>query len=129
MSSNLPGLLSGLVAVATLPLGILVALFAGPKMAAVVFVVGWLLLVPTIALVGEEILPAVRESSDAENAENATPDPLAELKARYARGELTDEEFERRMSNLVETEDVTLDRDRDLDFEQVGKQKPERVRE
>ena len=129
MSSDLPVLLSGLVAVATLPLGILAALFVGWKVSAVVFVVGWLLLVPTITLVGEEILPAVRESSDEREAEDSTADPLAELKGRYARGELTDAEFERRMSNLVETEDVSLDRDRDLDFEQVGERETERARE
>ncbi|WP_135851913.1 SHOCT domain-containing protein [Halorussus salinus] len=127
MSSDLPALLSGLVAVATLPLGILTALFVGWKLSAVVFVVGWLLLVPTITLVGEEILPAVRGSSDEREAEDSTADPLAELKGRYARGELTDEEFERRMSNLVETEDVTLDRD--LDFEQVGERETERAHE
>jgi uncharacterized membrane protein len=36
---------------------------------------------------------------------------LAQLRERYARGELTDEEFEQRVSRLLETESVTDARD------------------
>ena len=44
---------------------------------------------------------------DAESAEAV--DPVTELEGRYVRGELTDEEFERRLDKIVETEDE-LDR-------------------
>jgi uncharacterized membrane protein len=36
---------------------------------------------------------------------DADEDPLETLRDRYARGELTDDEFERKLERLVETED------------------------
>jgi 3-hydroxyacyl-CoA dehydrogenase len=39
--------------------------------------------------------------------ESETEDALETLRDRYARGELTDEEFERRVERLLETESVS----------------------
>jgi uncharacterized membrane protein len=126
MANDLPGLLSALVAIVTLPLGILTALFVGLEAAAVVFVVGWLLLVPTIAVVGEELLPTLRErAADAESEDPA--DPLEELKRRYARGEIDDEEFERQVGKLVGVEDVDLGGESDPD--QLTERDLDRIRE
>lgn len=115
MADDLYGSLTAVVAVATLPLGVLAFLFAGWKLSVVVFVVGWFLLTPLIPIVGKELLPAVRESGDDHESENETADPLEELKQRYARGEISDEEFERQVGNLVETEDVRIDTDAGID--------------
>ena len=45
------------------------------------------------------------ESSSASSTAHAERDPLSIVRERYARGELTDEEFERRLDRLLETED------------------------
>lgn len=42
--------------------------------------------------------------SDDESERESAPDPLDELRGRYARSELSDEEFERRVETLLETE-------------------------
>jgi uncharacterized membrane protein len=42
-------------------------------------------------------------------------DPLSVLRERYARSEITDEEFERRLDRLLATEPDELSRDRDRD--------------
>ncbi|ELZ29205.1 hypothetical protein C475_03274 [Halosimplex carlsbadense 2-9-1] len=90
-----------LVAMLTLPLGILCALFLGLTPAATVFVVGWLLLTPLLLFVGTELLPMLRNRTD-DGAEAPETDPLDELKTRYARGEIDEREFERRVDRLVE---------------------------
>ena len=53
-----------------------------------------------------EANPAASEPSPPE----ATADPVATLKQRYAEGELTDEEFERRMERLMESDARADDR-------------------
>lgn len=116
MAGDLSGAIVALIAVLTLPLGILTGLFVGLKAAAVVFVVGWFLLVPTVAIVGDELLPALGESvRDDSKSEAESTDPLTELKERYARGEIDEAEFERRIERLLEVEGVEIDRDVDLD--------------
>lgn len=47
------------------------------------------------------------DGSDADDARTETEDALAELRERYARGELSDAEFERRVERLVGTESVS----------------------
>jgi uncharacterized membrane protein len=91
--------LVGLIAVVTLPIGILSAMFASIEVAAVVFVVGWFLLVPVLAILGEEM------AFDAEE-EDAGSDPVEALRERYARGEIDEVEFERRLEGLLATEDA-----------------------
>jgi len=50
---------------------------------------------------------AKRVETDRDGGEDADqPDALAELRRRYAQGELTDAEFERRLERLLETESV-----------------------
>jgi uncharacterized membrane protein len=46
-------------------------------------------------------------SGDARGARGETDEALATLRDRYARGELTDEEFEARVERLLETESVS----------------------
>lgn len=50
-------------------------------------------------------------------AEPAGDDPLAVLRDRYARGEITEEEFERRLDRLLATEPDELNRERDRAYE------------
>lgn len=47
----------------------------------------------------------VEAVSPADRREGPDRDPLDELRARYSRGELSDEEFERKVERLVRTED------------------------
>ncbi|MFC7140745.1 SHOCT domain-containing protein [Halosimplex aquaticum] len=104
MDHRLLGGIAAVVAILTLPLGLLAGLFVSFEAAAVVFIVGWFLLTPLIPIVGNEIWPALRDRSGSSD-ESAEESPLEELKARYARGEIDDAEFERRMERLVEVED------------------------
>jgi len=113
--------LTPLFAVITLPLGILAAIFAGLVAAAVVFVVGWLLLTPASAilfgppssestgaddefeqLIQERMTEELREGSDGRSPE----DPVEKLRRRYAQGEIDEVELERRLDALLEMEDV-----------------------
>jgi len=148
--TNLWEALVGIAAVATLPAGILAALFFGVFEAAIVFVVGWLLLVPVLGILsdalgepsggaGENEIEAAVKRRVAESIDDGggTPtadrgsdeDPLETLRERYARGEVNDVEFERKLERLIETEDVEVpdgvsldtetddDRERDPAFE------------
>ncbi|WP_459193356.1 SHOCT domain-containing protein [Halosimplex sp. J119] len=111
MDHRLVGGITAVVAILTLPVGLLAGLFVGFEVAAVVFIVGWFLLTPLIPIVANEVWPAIRgrgSSSEGEAADADADDPLGELKARYARGEIGDAEFERRMERLVEIEDVEV---------------------
>lgn len=64
----------------------------------VVFVVGFGVVFP----VSMGLLESVGDSS--RSSRSRSEDALEELRLRYARGELTHEEFERRVGELVETE-------------------------
>ncbi|WP_410765867.1 SHOCT domain-containing protein [Haloferax sp. DFSO60] len=46
------------------------------------------------------------EESDNDRRETTSRDPLDTLRDRYARGELTDEQFERKLERLLETESL-----------------------
>ncbi len=137
MSTTLGEALVGIVAVATLPVGILAAVFLGLFEAFLVFVVGWLFLVPVLGIlmetlglleddeseVSDEVEAAFRQRV-AESVAESTPgdaggpvgndsdetdeDPLETLRERYARGEIDDVEFERKLERLIETEDVEV---------------------
>jgi hypothetical protein len=115
MNERTVGTLVALVAVATLPLGILAVLFVGPVASATVFVVGWLLLVPTLAILGGAL-----GDDDGADADDAT-DPIEEAKRAYARGEIDEAELERRTGVILEAERAEeggrSDRDRELDVE------------
>lgn len=90
-----PGI--GLVAVVTFALTALSAVLSLGALPAVIAIFGWFMVVPVLA-----ILTYYDEDAD----ESAETDPLAMLRERYARGELTEAEFERRLDRLLETEDI-----------------------
>lgn len=87
----------------------LAALFLGQSWWLAFMLFGYVVLVPiTAMLFGDE--EDVREWWDGETSvgedEETTDrdDALEELRARYARGELTEEQFERKLERLLETE-------------------------
>jgi uncharacterized membrane protein len=92
-------LLVPLVAVLTLPVGVLLAVFGPIEYAIATFVIGWFLLVPVLAIVGDVVFD---RSADPETS----VDPLETLRERYARGEMTEAEFERQVEQLLATEDL-----------------------
>ena len=98
--------------VATLVTGIwLAAMFTGQSWWLPFMLVGYIVVVPVVALLfGDE--EDIREwwDDDAEEVtdsqEQAEPDALQTLRDRYARGELTDEQFEHKLERLLETETI-----------------------
>ncbi len=106
--------LAAAVTVLSYGLTILLGLFGLPRLAAALFVVGFLVATPLVLILGTA--SSAVESSEMESAPLETADtPIATLRGRYARGELTDEEFERRLERLVETEQLA-DRERELEL-------------
>ena len=110
-------LLTPLSAVVTLPVGILAGLFYGLVPALVVFVVGWLLLVPVTAILFggqmmsgptpdefEQLTEEEIEKTIAGESDEETLDPVEVLRQRYARGEISDAELEQGLEALLETE-------------------------
>lgn len=67
----------------------------------------------------------MRPTANAKIDEESAPDPLDELRGRYARGELSEEEFERRVEALLETET----RSDAGDYVDVATREGERARE
>jgi uncharacterized membrane protein len=84
-------------------------LFAGVPYFWVAFPVGFAGVLPMA--VGVARLYQRRQESDGRPTSEAD-DALATLRDRYARGELTDAEFERQVEGLLETEDSATARDR-----------------
>jgi uncharacterized membrane protein len=63
-----------------------------------------------------EVVRGERErNASREPRADVEDDPLSVLRERYARGEITDEEFEHRLDRLLATESDELSRDRDRD--------------
>jgi len=102
-----------LVSILTLPFGLLTALFVGAAPAAAVFIVGWFLLTPVLFVFAEEIgslLPdRGTDDESADQSADQSADPLEQLKTRYARGEIDDAEFERRVERLVGVDGLDAD--------------------
>lgn len=103
-------------------LGLLLSGFGG-QLWLVVLIVGYAALVPIVdSLFGDEADPergeddreGVEREGETERtggtepagADRNTRDALETLRDRYARGELTDEQFERKLSRLLETDTV-----------------------
>ncbi|MFC7076694.1 SHOCT domain-containing protein [Haloarcula halophila] len=119
--------------VGTLSFG-LPALFAilnlGPLVPAT-FVLCAFILLPLIGILGDDFPLVEPEPAEPEDAETPATDshgvddrtassdrsPLEQLRERYARGEVSEEEFERRLERLLETEHVDTERPRDREFE------------
>ena len=102
-------------------------MFVGASWFWMIWVFGYGVIVPLVALASGEEPGFDGEWLRNEDEELETPkadltaaeDPLETLRGRYARGELTDEEFERKLERLLETETV----------EAVEDHERERVRE
>lgn len=125
-SNSLGARLTPLFAVITLPLGILAGLFFGMQAAVAVFVVGWLLLTPATAIlfgppgppgtigqdpwipdeVDEMVRAEIKGSMQSEGGSGSDIDPVEELRQRYARGEIDEQELERGLDALLETEAI-----------------------
>jgi uncharacterized membrane protein len=102
----------------------LTALFLGYGWFWMVFVVGFAVFVPLVStffdedgtLDGtDEALDDIDRTLDGDRTSgtaSAADDPLATLRDRYARGELTDEQFERKLETLLETETIEAVEDR-----------------
>jgi uncharacterized membrane protein len=92
----------------------LVALFVGFNFFWLIWTVGYPVLLPLVAILTSDdedesdetsfehsTHPSAKRSNT--NADS-TPNALATLRNRYARGELTDDQFERKLDALLETE-------------------------
>ena len=75
----------------------------------VIFIIGFAVVLPLVGILfdedGEPTAGTDPSSGRNREGERGQEDPLDRLKRRYAEGELTDEEFERRLERLLETED------------------------
>lgn len=96
-----------LVAIVTFALTALVGMTGLEVLAGAVAVVGWFLLTPILLFWGEEVAELLFEGEAQPRERSVEPAPkedaaLAELKRRYAEGEIGDEEFEHRLERLVE---------------------------
>lgn len=87
----------GVTTIAVLSLGF-VAFVVGIEWFWMIWVVGFVVVLPLVAL--------VFDTDDADGAAPERDDPLLILRERYARGELTDEQFERKVDRLIETEEL-----------------------
>lgn len=97
--------LIGLVAILSFGLTSLLAVLfpgGGPLIPAI-FILGIFVTIPLVLLFGEDFPLVESESADEESAASAG-DPLATLRERYATGEIGEEEFERKLDRLLETE-------------------------
>ena len=107
----------GVIAIGTLGVVALAAVLGFGNAVPVVAVLGWLFLTPLSAILGEVLVP------DDESATEPTPDPAAEsrpasdpvdrLRERYAAGDIDEDEFERRLDLLLDTEGVDAETARD----------------
>lgn len=94
---------TAMTALFVLGLGFL-TMFAGVSWFWMIFVFGFAVVVPLVALLYED-----REDEGAtteEDQNEPTENPLETLRDRYVRDELTDEQFERKLDRLLETESL-----------------------
>ena len=113
-----------LVAIVTFALTALVGMTGLEVLAGAVAVVGWFLITPILLFWGEEVAELLFEEEAQSRDRSVDPDTeedpaLAELKRRYAEGEIDDEEFEHRLERLVELDAFPegARRERELEFE------------
>lgn len=128
MTASLPKKkLMGVVAVLAFGLTALFGVLEFGALVPATFILGFFILLPLIGILGDA-LPVVESQADdrVEQAESTVTetttgdaDPVERLRERYANGELTDEEFERRLERLIETEDTNRWRRRRSDDREV----------
>ena len=102
--------LIGLMAVLSFGLTSLFAVVVPGPLEALIpatFIAGFFLLIPLVALLGEDFPLVAAADPDASAGSGATAErPVAELRERYASGEIDEAEFERRLDRLLATEDL-----------------------
>jgi len=99
--------LTGLIGILSFGLTSLLAVLLPPALGPLVpavFITGFFLLIPLVWLLGDDF-PLVA-SSDGSTDTAATERPIAELRDRYATGEIDEAEFERKLDRLLATEDL-----------------------
>ena len=87
--------------VITLPLAGLAGLMGIELLSGIIVLLGWFLLCPLFLFWGEEIADVVAGAPD--TGEQPQEDPIRAVQRRYARGEIDEEELERRIDTLLET--------------------------
>jgi len=95
------------MAIAVLTLGTMMALsIIGLQTAtSLTVVVGWFILTPLFLFWGEEIAEFLYGEDESQEPSEES-DALTSLKQRYARGEIDDAEFERRLERLIELDEA-----------------------
>lgn len=101
------GKLMGIVAILTFGLTALTAVLGGGVLIPAIFITGFFILIPLIGILGEDF-PLVESRTETPQPA-PRKDPVETLRDRYARGEIDQVEFERRLEYLVETEDIEFD--------------------
>lgn len=117
------------VAVLTLPVVALVSLAGLESLSTGVAILGWFALTPLLLFWGDEFAAFLFETpgqanSATEQPQDAANDPLEELKAQYARGEIDDREFERKVERLIALDDVDAS---EADLDALGGDEPSGV--
>jgi uncharacterized membrane protein len=102
---NLTGIVSTLVT------GIwLAALFTGQEWWLAFMLFGYIVVVPIVAMLfgddeeGTDHWEQESQTTESSDAREGTDEALETLRERYARGEITEEQFERKVERLLETE-------------------------
>jgi len=107
--------LVGTIAILSFGFTSMAAILGGGTLVPALFVFGVFILMPLVALLGED-LPLVAESGG-DDPETVDGDPVELLRERYARGDLPKEEFEARLDRLLETEDLSAAKSTDTERE------------
>ncbi|WP_418285956.1 SHOCT domain-containing protein [Halorubrum sp. DTA46] len=101
--------LVGVIAVLSFGLTALFAVLLSGALEALIpatFILGFFVLIPLVLLLGDDFPLVGSEETTEESAVTTDADPLETLRERYATGEIGEEEFERRLDRLLETEDL-----------------------
>ena len=69
-----------------------------------VMLFGYIAVIPVVSMLFDEEEETEIDQPPADDAEGESEDALERLRRRYAEGELTDEQFERKLDRLLETE-------------------------
>lgn len=82
----------------------LTAMFTGQDWWLAALLVGYVVVVPLTAILFDEDDESETVEADPTQSTTDEETPLERLRRRYAEGELTDEQFERKLERLLETE-------------------------